>query len=178
MLGLFSHSLQCICLDFWIRKCACVCVRLPLYNIHIRAHAHSYGFRAENVFRLKSTRSLNLCNRKWESRMLNLFWFRRWWKCMLIHWNVSHCTPGTIYKWYGTTMRGNANGLAKGSERSRIIEEKMPKRKRQNQQSSEISAMQNTAQRWRRRRRSSAEEAFLMGFKWIFSSPNVCSLRC
>lgn len=40
--------------------------------------------------------SVNLCNRKWESRMLNLFWFRRWWKCMLIHWNASQYVH--IYK--------------------------------------------------------------------------------
>lgn len=100
--------------------------------------------------------------------MLNLFWFRRWWKCMLIHWNASHCTPSHHLRMVCTAMVGNKNGLENGSEK-RIIEEKAERNQQKTTKPTKQRNFGDAKYRAHRGRVSREKEAFLMGFKWIFS---------
>lgn len=100
--------------------CVCVCV-FDGESLIQNTSSPPNRLYTENVFRQKSTRSLNLCNRKWESRMLNLFWFRRWWKCMLIHWNASHyihllASLNGGFRWWDRWSKGRRENREKENE--------------------------------------------------------------
>lgn len=82
--------------------------------------------------------------------MLNLFWFQRWWKCILIHWNAAQYTVQSTHTLEDVFSMGN-------------------QRKNQNQQKNEF--------RWCEPKMMTAKkEALLMGFKWIFFSVRILYL--